>query len=587
VHFVQTESTIFIALHTGHSTSTNAAISFMHRIIFIILLIILLGYTASPPVVIPPAAPKILTELVVLTVNSPASYYEDADGNFRGLDHDLAQAFARYLNVPVRFQVMEKTEEIFHALEKGQANLAAAALTVTPPREKLAHFAAPYQTATTQVIARVDEDMPKDAAHLVNAKVHVTPTGGAFQSMVGLKQQFPNLLWREAGELSEDDLLQKLEDGEIDVAVGDSHLFALSRNYFPDIKVMFELGQPAPVAWALPLKDPYELLPKANAFMEKIRADGTLKRLIDRYYGHVAQLKRDDISTLIERTTTILPRYKQYFWQAQQRTGIDWRLLAAVAYQESHWDPLATSYTGVRGMMMLTVDTAERMKVADRLDARQSILGGADYLLTLRDESLPARIPEPDRTWLALAAYNQGLGHLEDARILAQNQKFSPDAWLDVKLSLPSIASPRFYKKLKHGYGRGEEAVQFVENIRNYYDILLRLEKPYEVMQQAFDDGPIAPRKADPRTAVLKVVNLPKRATEPDEEEMKPTLTAAKANKALPTPEEIAAVLSGKPIKALPAADEVSATLNAAKPAPTKEAEASPAPADKPSAPQE
>jgi membrane-bound lytic murein transglycosylase F len=563
----------------------------MHRIIFIILLIILLGYSNSPPIVIPPPAAKILSELVVLTVNSPASYYEDADGNYRGLDHDLAQEFARYLNVPVKFVVVEKTDELFPALDAGRGNLAAAALTVTAQRGKLAHFAEAYQNTTTQVIARVDEDMPKDAAHLVNAKVHVTPTGGAFQSMVGLKQQFPNLLWREAGELSEDDLLQKLEDGEIDVAVGDSHLFALSKNFFPGIKVMFELGQPTSVAWALPLNDPYELLPKANEFMQKIRADGTLKRLIDRYYGHVTRLKSDDISGLIERASTTLPRYKQFFWQAQQRTGIDWRLLAAVAYQESHWDPYATSYTGVRGMMMLTVETAERMKVADRLDPRQSILGGADYLLTLRDDSLPARIPEPDRTWLALAAYNQGLGHVEDARILVQNQKLSPDAWLDVKLALPSISSPRFYKKLKHGYGRGEEAVQFVENIRNYYDILLRLEKPYEPMLNVFDDTPIAPRKPDPRMAVLTVVNLPKRAVESDEEEVKPTLTAVKSSKPLPTPEEIAAALSpNRPIKALPVAEEVPVNHNTTKaiiPSPTTEAAASPAPADTPSAPQE
>jgi membrane-bound lytic murein transglycosylase F len=563
----------------------------MHRIIFIFLLIILLSYSNSPPVLMPPPAPKILTELVVLTVNGPASYFEDADGNYRGLDHDLAQEFARHLNVPIRFVVADKTDDIFPSLEKGMGNLAAAALTVTPQREKLAQFSAPYQSATTQVIARVDADMPKDAAHLVNAKVQVTPSGGAFETMAGLKQQFPNLLWREAGDLSEDDLLQKLEDSEIDVAVGDSHLFALSRNYFPDIKVVFELGQPSPVAWALPLKDAYELLPKANAFMEKIRADGTLKRLIDRYYGHVAQLKRDDISTLIQRTTTVLPRYKQYFWQAQQRTGIDWRLLAAVAYQESHWDPLATSYTGVRGMMMLTVETAERMQVADRLDARQSILGGAEYLLALKQDALPARIAEPDRTWLALAAYNQGLGHLEDARILAQKRKFSPDAWLDVKLTLPSISSPRFYKMLKHGYGRGEEAVQFVENIRNYYDILLRLEKPYEVMQQAFDDTPIAPRKPDPRTAVLTVINLPKQGAEPDGEEVKPTLTAVKSNKPLPTPGETAAALSPvKPKQAVPVAAEVSATHNAATPMtppPTTEAAASPAPVDTPSAPQE
>lgn len=523
----------FIAYYSGHSTSTKFAILFMRRIILIFLLTILLGYSGNPAVVIPPVAPKILTELIVLTVNSPASYFEDASGNYRGLDHDLAQEFARYLNVPIRFGIADKIDDVLPALNAGRANIAAAALTVTPQREKLALFSVPYQMATTQVIARIDDDTPLDAAHLVNSVVHVTPTGGANQSMLGLKQQFPHLLWREAGELSEDDLLKKLEDGEIDVAVGDSHLFALSRNFFPDVKVAFELGQPAPVAWALPLNDIYNLLPKVNEFMEAIRADGRLKRLIDRYYGHVAQLKSDDISGLIERSATVLPRYKQFFWQAEQRTGIDWRLLAAVAYQESHWDPYATSYTGVRGMMMLTVETADRMKVADRLDARQSILGGAEYLLMLKQVALPSRIPEPDRSWLALAAYNQGLGHLEDARILAQRQQFSPDAWLDVKLTLPSISSPRFYKTLKHGYGRGGEAVQFVENIRNYYDILLRLEKPYEPMLHAFDDTPISPRKPDPRTAILTVVKLPKHLAEPEEADT-PAFTVVKAVKQAP-----------------------------------------------------
>lgn len=489
----------------------------MHRIIFILLLIGMVGCSGKAAVDAPPLAPKKLTELVVLTVNSPASYFEDASGSYRGLDHDLAQEFARHLNVPLRFEVVEKTEDLLPALNKGTGNLAAAALNVTPQRAQLAHFSAPYQSATTQVIARLNEDTPRNVAQLVKSKIHITPTLRLHDNQQSLKQQYPHMLWREAGDLSEEDLLQKLEDGEIELAVGDSHLFALARNYFPDIKVAFDLGPPAPVAWALPLQDDYQLLPLVNQFMESIRADGRLKRLVDRYYGHVTRLKNDDISGLIERTTTTLPRYKSYFIQAEQRTGIDWRLLAAVAYQESHWDPFATSYTGVRGMMMLTVETAERMQVSDRLDARQSILAGAEYLLTLRDDGLPARIPDPDRTWLALAAYNQGLGHLEDARILAQRNKFSPDAWLDVKLTLPSIASPRFYKTLKHGYGRGEEAVQYVENIRNFYDILQRLEKPYQPLLQADAEAPKKlAQKSGPRTAILTIIKPTKLLTEAD-----------------------------------------------------------------------
>ncbi|MDP2852361.1 MAG: transglycosylase SLT domain-containing protein, partial [Gallionella sp.] len=155
-------------------------------------------------------------------------------------------------------------------------------------------------------------------------------------------------------------------------------------------------------------------------------------------------------------------------------TGIDWQLLAAIGYRESHWNPLATSPTNVRGMMMLTEDTADRMEVKNRLDARESILAGARYLALLR-EQMPDRIHEPDRTWMALAAYNQGYGHLEDARILTQRAGLNPDSWPDVKKWMPLLNRPGYYNTLKHGYARGGEAVILVESIRSYHDMLKRL----------------------------------------------------------------------------------------------------------------
>jgi len=153
--------------------------------------------------------------------------------------------------------------------------------------------------------------------------------------------------------------------------------------------------------------------------------------------------------------------------------------LAAIGYQESQWNPYATSPTGVRGLMMLTGETADRMGVTDRLDARQSILGGARYLALMKD-TLPDRIAEPDRTWLALAAYNQGQGHMEDARRVAQARGGSPDSWADVKQALPHLSRGTYAKAMKYGYARGGEALHFAENIRNYYDILLRLEPEYK-----------------------------------------------------------------------------------------------------------
>jgi membrane-bound lytic murein transglycosylase F len=151
--------------------------------------------------------------------------------------------------------------------------------------------------------------------------------------------------------------------------------------------------------------------------------------------------------------------------------GIDWRLLSAIGYQESQWNALATSPTGVRGLMMLTEDTARALGIGDRLNPQASIMGGAKYFVMMRNQ-VPSRIREPDRTWFALAAYNVGFGHLEDARILTQMHGKNADRWDDVRNYLPLLTQEKWYTRVKHGYARGWEPTRFVENIRSYYDML-------------------------------------------------------------------------------------------------------------------
>ncbi len=229
--------------------------------------------------------------------------------------------------------------------------------------------------------------------------------------------------------------------------------------------------------WAFPANGGDALLDKAEAFLERIRGEGTLERLVDRYFGHVHRLSAGDLERFFERMHSILPHYRRHFIDAQEIHGIDWRLLAALAYQESQWDPLATSYTNVRGMMMLTEDTADRLRVTDRLDARQSILAGTRYLVELK-EQLPPEVAEPDRTWLAMAAYNLGMGHLNGARFVATLVRRDPNSWYEMKQVLPLLAKPEYYGRLKSGAARGGEAVIMTENIRTYYDILRRYEQP-------------------------------------------------------------------------------------------------------------
>jgi membrane-bound lytic murein transglycosylase F len=146
-------------------------------------------------------------------------------------------------------------------------------------------------------------------------------------------------------------------------------------------------------------------------------------------------------------------------------------VLAAIGYQESHWDPEAISRTGVRGLMMLTEDTAASLNVTDRQNPAQSISGGARYFAQIL-KLLPEQIKQPERTWFALAAYNQGISHLEDARQLVAASGGDPDRWLDVRNALPLLSRPQWFTQTRAGYARGREAVNFVSNVRNYYDIL-------------------------------------------------------------------------------------------------------------------
>jgi membrane-bound lytic murein transglycosylase F len=269
-------------------------------------------------------------------------------------------------------------------------------------------------------------------------------------------------------------VIAQVSDGVIDYAIVGSLAAAVARMIYLDFEVAFPLGFKRDVAWAVAPRFA-KLREDLDRFLAGARRDGTLKRLGERYLHEDSRFQRIDAGALAAAIRTDLPQWRALFHDAQEKTGIEWRLLAAVAYQESKWDPDATSESGVRGLMQITEDTARKLGVRDRLDPAHAVLGAARYLRELKAR-LPARIEEPDRTWLALAAFNIGLGHLEDARVLAQKQRLDPDQWRDVKQTLPLLAQPEFHEKTKLGYARGGMPVAFVDRVRTYYDILLRHE---------------------------------------------------------------------------------------------------------------
>lgn len=414
-------------------------------------------------------------ELVVLTRQSPTTYYLDADGEPAGFEYDLVAEFARRQGLELKIDVADDVADLISGVVHGHAHLAAAGLSVTSGRSGQLRFGPAYASERELVVCGPGVKRPRSLADLASIRLEAVKGSSHVERLFEVRQAYPGLRWVEMDGLSTEELLERAATGLTDCTIADAGTFDVVWNYWPGLAVAMALTENRDVAWALPRHADMRLRQAVTDFFRGVRKDGWLDRLRERYFGHLRRLDEADVQGVLTKRTRQLPALKPHFYEAQEETGQDWRLLAALAYQESQWNALATSPTGVRGIMMLTSDTADRMGVADRLDPRESILAGARYLAMLK-EQLPARIPEPDRTWMALAAYNIGMGHLEDARRLTQKLDKDPDAWRDVKDVLPLLAKSGYASSLRLGFARGGEARILTENVRIYYDIIKRFE---------------------------------------------------------------------------------------------------------------
>ena len=445
----------------------------LKRIVPVLMFALTLNACQKPP----PPAPGKNSELIVTTRQGPSTYYFNHVGTAVGFEHDLVREFARQQGWAIHWDIQATAKDVLSQIETDAAHFAAAALSESAVHARLLRAGPVLFETPVLVIYRNREARPLSVAALSGKKLAILENAGQQMLMLRLKRKAPGLSWQSL-PIWPEALLARLDQGDFDAIIINGMDFDLSRNAFPNLSVAFGLDHRQKMVWALPRNASPELRRKLDIFIAEARKNNTIKRTYERYYGHTSRLGNQDVIGILDRRKKLLPKLRPHFHEAQSITGIDWRLLAAIGYQESKWDPYATSWSGVRGLMMLTGETADRMGVQNRLDARQSILGGARYLVLMKD-TLPARIPEPDRTWIALAAYNQGQGHMEDARRIAQARGTHPDHWADVKEALPLLGRGGYAKVVRYGYARGAEALIFTENVRSYYDILLRTEPEY------------------------------------------------------------------------------------------------------------
>lgn len=407
--------------------------------------------------------------LRMVTVNSPTTYYLGAHGP-EGFEYRMASAFARSLGVPLVVRTVPGPAAMRAALAQGRADIAASQISPDEAWRDVGRTTIPYGSIPQLVIQSRSHPRGRSLESLRDARV-VLVSGGPQQTLLEYLRirQAPFLNWVE---LPRDhvDPLEMVSRGNADFAVVDANEFAFAQHLYPECVVAFALPNPREVQWVTP-QSAFELQQAANQFIEETRGSGELARIeadardrqVDFDYVSARQFQAD--------IAVRLPVLQSMFQDAARETGLDWRLLAAVGYQESRWQGAAASSDGALGIMMLTNDTASTVGVSDRGNLRENILGGARYLAQVMD-TVPRRIAEPDRTWLALAAYNVGYGHLEDARILAQMHGKNPDSWDDVRAQLPLLAEEQWFNRVKRGYARGWEPARFVEQVKQYLSVL-------------------------------------------------------------------------------------------------------------------
>lgn len=437
-----------------------------------------LSHTAYKPVhrIEPPSVlDKIKKEKVlnVVLLNSPSTYYIGSDGP-KGFEYDLLKSYADSLHVELNITTANTTKEAIELSKNTKIHITSASLAKTKIREKMFNFGPSYFEVQEQVICSRkmlwDGVFPKDVEDLAGLKITVGDGTSYSDTLIKLQEEGIDINATYTAEHSTEELIEKVASNEIDCTIADSNIYALNRRYFPNVALAFSISSREQLAWVLTPKSK-ELEADMYSWLNAYNQSGAMARLKDHYYSFVQFFDYYNTKMLYKRIETRLPKYKKYFQEYGRKYNIPCSVLAAQSYQESHWNPKAKSFTGVRGLMMLTRSTAKQLGVKNRLDPAQSIKGGARHLNQMR-KYVHKDVVGEDRMKFALAAYNIGLGHIEDAQKIAQKMGLNKNVWTDLKKALPLLSQKKYYKTLKHGYARGSEPVKYVDSIYDYKDIL-------------------------------------------------------------------------------------------------------------------
>ncbi|MFA6192429.1 MAG: membrane-bound lytic murein transglycosylase MltF [Sulfurimonas sp.] len=421
--------------------------------------------------------------LNVVLLNAATTYYIGTDGP-QGFEYDLLNAYAKHLGVTLKITSANTVKEAIELSKNSDIHITSAALAKTEIRKKSFNFGPSYFEVQEQVVCNRSmmgtNKFPRDVEGLSGLNVTVGDETSYSETIKSLQTDGFDINATYTSEFSTEELLEKVSTHEIDCTIADSNIYSQNLRYFPEIALAFTIGPREQLAWVL-RDDSRELESDMYAWLNNFSQSGAMTELKDHHYGYAMLFDYSATTMLYKQIKSTLPKYKDHFVDAANKNDIPWALLAAISYQESHWNPDAKSMTGVRGLMMLTQNTADVLGVQNRSDPHESVFGGAKYIKQMI-KGVPEEVEGENRLKFALAAYNIGMGHILDAQELAKKAGLNQNIWTDLKKVLPLLSQKKYSKTLKYGYARGSEPVKYVDAIYNYKDII---EKTIEDSQLA------------------------------------------------------------------------------------------------------
>ena len=418
--------------------------------------------------------------LTAIVDNSSTSYFIYR-GQPMGYEYELLNLLAEDLDLDLEIVIVSDLEEAFEKLNKGEGDIIAHNLTVTKDRQEFIDFTIHHNEVRQMLVQRkpknwrnmkvhnIEEKLIRNPLELGGKKVIVRKASAYFSRLHHLSEEIGEDIdiVEDDGDVETEEMIRKVAKGEIDYTIADEDVAKLNAVYYPDLDVKTAISFPQKVAWGVRKNSP-ELLEAVNGWITKMRKTTDYYVIYNKYYKNRSGMRMLANSSYSSINGNQISPFDKVIKEAATNLGWDWRLLAAVVYQESKFNPEAESWMGAAGLMQLMPETAEIFGAEDPLDPRQNILAGANYLKWL-DDFWADEVPDPEeRVKFVLGSYNVGQGHVLDARRLCRKFGKDPQVWSDnVEYFLNLKANPKYYtdEVVKLGYCRGSEPVRYVKSI--------------------------------------------------------------------------------------------------------------------------